>query len=215
MDPIKTSWANVKSFLDSRGLSAQYHDFGSYYYILGIDGGFSVATSISKTDPAGSDQTDFETNYKTSANKSPITSVLQNTGKKPTSLRIAGDTWTCSANSTTVHHVPIASGGRRMRGGEFQFCGAYEAGAWAKVELEDVDGVLGAGPNFIVPDSDYISKFCIYKQESGQNAIVSRVLDPDTSDQISDLLYLRITVHNPQASQDIQAIINFWLYKDV
>ena len=68
MHQSKVSWSQLKAFLDARGISCQYVEFDHVYIITGIDGPFSFITKIKKTSPVGSDQTDFETNYKPSGN---------------------------------------------------------------------------------------------------------------------------------------------------
>lgn len=62
------SWAIIKSFLDIRTLSVQYVDLSDSYFLLAIDGPVSLEYNMPKD--SGSDQTDFETNYKPKGNAS-------------------------------------------------------------------------------------------------------------------------------------------------
>ena len=69
MKTIYTTWSDVKSFIDSRSISAQYIETSNSYHIVVIDGGFSLETSIKKTTPSNPDQTEFESTYKSLSNK--------------------------------------------------------------------------------------------------------------------------------------------------
>lgn len=69
MYTINSTWTDIKAFIDSRNISAQYLETSSNYHIIVIDGNFSLEIRLKKTSPANSDQLDFETNYKTSGNK--------------------------------------------------------------------------------------------------------------------------------------------------
>lgn len=64
---LHVSWATIKIFLDAKLLSSQWVDLDSNYYIFVYDGVFSISCVIPKT--GSSDQTDFETNYKSNGNK--------------------------------------------------------------------------------------------------------------------------------------------------
>lgn len=69
MKEIFVDWADIKAFTDARNLSIQWLDIGGIYHLRAIDGNFILAHEIKKTSPAGSDQSDFETNYKDLGNK--------------------------------------------------------------------------------------------------------------------------------------------------
>lgn len=73
MNQLTVGWADIKSFLTDRGLPAQWVIANNCYHIFGIDGGFSLGCIIPMDGSA--DQIDFETNFKTSGNKSVATSV--------------------------------------------------------------------------------------------------------------------------------------------
>lgn len=63
------SWTEIKAFIDQRGLSAQFIETNSVYKIWALDGGLVLETTIKKAETPGSDQADFETNYKSLGNK--------------------------------------------------------------------------------------------------------------------------------------------------
>lgn len=68
-------WAELKSFVDARDVPIQMVETDKLYLLRAIDGGFHLTATITKTvtPPAGSDQKDFEDNYKNLAitNSSP------------------------------------------------------------------------------------------------------------------------------------------------
>lgn len=64
---IKLNWTNFKAQLTTGGLPYRYFSIDSTYFIYAVDGQFEYETSIPQTDPASTDQTDFETNFKNTA----------------------------------------------------------------------------------------------------------------------------------------------------
>jgi len=66
---IKLDWSDMKSFFDTDQVSMKYVEKTDKYVIFGYDKEFSSITTIQKTSPANSDQSDFENNYKSNVNK--------------------------------------------------------------------------------------------------------------------------------------------------
>lgn len=68
---LKTTWVELKTFLQDRKLQAQFVEFSNCYMVFGIDANFVLSCKIMKEDPAPdpSDQKDFEDNYLSNANK--------------------------------------------------------------------------------------------------------------------------------------------------
>jgi hypothetical protein len=56
------NWSTFKSIVDANKLSYKYVDIDDYYWIKAYDGKFEFGCAIFKD--SGSDQTEFETNYK-------------------------------------------------------------------------------------------------------------------------------------------------------
>lgn len=77
---INVDWSTIKTFVNNRSVHLQCLDINNMYYLYAFDGPFSVSCQIVKIDPASSDQTDFEDNYKDSTNKSL---VKKNSSLKP------------------------------------------------------------------------------------------------------------------------------------
>lgn len=67
-------YSDFKSFVTSRGLSAQYIDADGNYYLKAFDGYFSVDCNLVKAIDTA-DVADFEANLKANGNKSPALSV--------------------------------------------------------------------------------------------------------------------------------------------
>lgn len=120
---LQISWTIFKSFINSRLLAIQYVDDGTTYHIWTSDSLMSLYTRIPKD--GGSDQTDFETNFKPTANASlppkvntyssgfydAVTTATNNTdlytmiGSATKTVRILGITVT--GNRTTSAAVDI------------------------------------------------------------------------------------------------------------
>jgi hypothetical protein len=61
------SWSIFKSFISDRNLSIQWMDLGDNYWLKGFDGPFELEYMMPKD--GGSDQIDFETNFKNAGNQ--------------------------------------------------------------------------------------------------------------------------------------------------
>lgn len=128
------------------------------------------------------------------------------------SLRIHGDYWNCPANTSTTHYFPL-NDDYEVRGAEFQFVNG-KAGDYVEVWVTDKDGVLyPAGTRL----TKYIEKFCVYEHEPGTQAWVADLVDDDTSDLVPSVFYFEFVYTNnqPALSDDVKAIVNFWMYKRV
>lgn len=66
----KISWSDLKTFISGRKINLQYIEFSKYYHIIAIDGPLYFYCEIGKITeaPVGSDQEDFEDNYKDDSN---------------------------------------------------------------------------------------------------------------------------------------------------
>ena len=68
---INVGWSDLKAFSTARSLSIQWLLTNNVYYLSAIDGPVELSAVIPYISPApsGSDQADFETNYKSNGNK--------------------------------------------------------------------------------------------------------------------------------------------------
>lgn len=89
------TWSVFKSMVDAKGLLTQYIDIYDSYYLKAFDGPFEIRCIIPKTSPASSDQTDFETNYKNTANSR--LSQFDSDGANIVRVKAAKKGWTYAA----------------------------------------------------------------------------------------------------------------------
>jgi hypothetical protein len=70
---LKVTWSELKQFVQARNLSVQWFVNNGLYWLAAIDGSVELSTQISikNPTPSGSDQQDFETNFKSLGNQSP------------------------------------------------------------------------------------------------------------------------------------------------
>lgn len=65
---VRKSWSDLKTVVSNKNLALQYEDDGSFYRVFAFDKSICYRCDIYQEDPAGTDQDDFETNYKDDAN---------------------------------------------------------------------------------------------------------------------------------------------------
>lgn len=104
---LKVDWQELKSFADERGLSIQYVDFTTRYFLCAIDGAFELSCTIDIESPASVDQDDFETNYMPNGNillepKDLDSSILVRTKAAPQG-------WTFQARSVEFETSQLSS----------------------------------------------------------------------------------------------------------
>ena len=205
------NWEQLKTFVDERSLSIQELDLGGYYELHAFDGPFELTHTMKKESNPESDsnQYDYEQNYQSGSNKSPVTKTQNQPSSVSSSLRIEGDTWNCPANTATTHYIPL-NDDYMIRGAEFQFVNG-KAGDYVEVWVTDKDGaVYPAGTQL----TKYVNKFCVYEHEPNTQAWVADLVDDDVSDEVPSVFYLEFKYTNAQASgADVKAIVNFWMYK--
>ena len=73
---IKANWTDLKNLAVAHGSSIQWVISGNAYLLAVANGPFFLTSSIPITNPAGTDQADFETNFKPRGNQ-PITQTTQ------------------------------------------------------------------------------------------------------------------------------------------
>jgi hypothetical protein len=77
---IELTWSQMKSFIAARSVPLQCIDMDTRYWLGAFDGPLHVFAYIHKEDETAN-KTDFETNYQSSANKSPTPIVSPFAGK--------------------------------------------------------------------------------------------------------------------------------------
>jgi hypothetical protein len=76
---LNLSWSDIKSFSITRNVPLQYFIANNSYYLFASDWPMVITAQIAMDGSQASDQSDFETNYKPTANSSPQTVVKPKT----------------------------------------------------------------------------------------------------------------------------------------
>lgn len=155
---IGTDWSTLKSFATSRGVSIQYVQTPDTYYIFAIDGPAEVACQITIESSANTDQSDFETNFKTNANKPllpTLTTVTTQTEKRDKTVKLASAKASVGSDSTATILIKIpgtfgSADGRWIEGGMAWFDSVHPDDRMLSVTFTDEDNLLGYGAGFIV-----------------------------------------------------------------
>ena len=140
---IPTSWANLKTVIQNRKLSVQYLELADQYYLMAIDGGFTVSCVLNRD--GGADVLDFETNFKSAGNVWPNTVAISSQaaalpfaaktiGTKKLYKRVTGATYSLTQGSNDLFYTLTFP--------------------WAKITgIELVGGEIGDKVNFFVLDT--------------------------------------------------------------
>jgi hypothetical protein len=149
------NWETLKDFADSRNISIQWIDLTDRYICVGLDGVFGLECVVLKTDPVNSAQQDFEDNYKSSGNNSPLTKV--ETQREFKNLRLQSITLSGTADGSGVcvvqTQVPNTGihPGRYIDWGEAWITGtSHDDDKITEIAIVDVDNILGYGANTII-----------------------------------------------------------------
>lgn len=159
---IEVGWSTLKEFVDERSLSIQWVDIDVKYLLCAMDGPFCLNSEIKKENPANSDQTDFENNYKTIGNKSPKSQVVTQYELDNKSLRTIAVF--CQTNSSGIAKVSIKipSNGRYVAYGDAEFEEKEFGDYISKIEVSDLDRLiawqmaLAQDPNATNPVDDSV-----------------------------------------------------------
>jgi hypothetical protein len=163
----KASWSDLKSFADNRNLSIQWFIKNGLYWLSAIDGQVELTTQITivTPTPAGSDQEDFENNYKENGNQSPNTTVTTQFEFNNKDLKLAkckGQVDQATKQATAYLLVPGQFGvddGRWIAGG-YATTDSFDPDDYASVYFEDKDRIIAwalakaQDPNATAPVSD-------------------------------------------------------------
>lgn len=219
--PIPFSYSDLVNIIQIKGLSWQYIDQGDSYFVFASDQGIIYSTTIYKSplsvggiDPnqEQTNQLDFETKYKTIANK-PLAQKL---------APFAAGTVQFSGDSSDVVDIPSGSStfnmdykidpkvfpnGVYLTGGELLTLNSA-MGDFVSAQVVDVDGVLGAGLGFVV--NTYIRRFYVQVPLNTQ-ATITMEIDTNYAALIPANLYLRLSYTSVGATT-VSAAVNYMLH---
>jgi hypothetical protein len=162
---VNVDWTGVKSFSLSRSIPVQWILFNNVYTIYAVDGALSVVTQIPFVTPTveGTDQADFETNFKAAGNiplLTALTTVTTQFELRNKTLKIASASADVSGDGTTTLYMKVPGtpnptgdtmlDGRWISSGVTFFDVATPGDMVTSVRFVDHDNMLGAGVDFVV-----------------------------------------------------------------
>jgi len=129
----------------------------------------------------------------------------------PTSVKLAGFgfKFTATKNSTTYGQCALPQD-LRFRGGTLITKGNV-MGDVAKLEVVDVDNILGYGAGFIV--ANYFENWNIEEKETGKGR--EEIVEPTMGDNVPEGLYMRLTYTSVGTENDVAVGMNMRAYRDV
>lgn len=157
MHTIELSWSDFKQTLDNQALNFQYFDFNNTYHIYTSNGPVTVLCKIYKD--SGTDQTDFEDNYKANGNKPLKARVEAEPANISLTHYIASDVVTVNAGDEETIDIEIAQQDSETQ--QILYGGALHTqnadfGDYVKFQIVDVNNVLGYGAGLVL--KQYITK---------------------------------------------------------
>jgi hypothetical protein len=220
---MRLNWTDFKSFVSQRNSSIQCVEMPTMYWLHAFSQPYNAECFVLKD--GRDDQTDFETNFKSSANQ-PISSVVTTQyelNDKTLKLACLMGSYDVITNLAVLQMQvpgtftgvdPNSCDGRFVAGG-YAFSDAYKFGDRAvKIEVVDVDNLFGMGANTVVKtytDQDVDasnSGWYLYASPSGQGEVE---IDPIGGYGFLPAgLYLRITFERVAGSPATSVIANLW-----
>lgn len=150
---IELSWNDLKSqVLSSDKWRWIYFDVNNHYRIFAKQNDFTVTCNIFKDD--GSDQSDFEANYKDLVNSNFENIVSTQFERTDIVLKLAREKSSFSSGSAEISIlVPgvVNSGDCRYVAGGYAFTDIFTFGdTVTKIQVVDVDNILGYGAHTVI-----------------------------------------------------------------
>ena len=160
-------WTNFKSIcITTKDLAVQYTETGKYYNIFTSENGDSYSCIINKTDPASSDQEDFENNYKTGANQS----LHPKDSEGRDYLRAESRPLMCTTCFTTCFDTnggtPVIGGGNRI------YWDASVGDGWVDDESGAPDGMKQFSVEGSFCDSVWIKEGTVYYMSATKGSYI-------------------------------------------
>jgi hypothetical protein len=206
-------WAELKSFLDTRSISAQYVEFSTKYLIVAIDGPISLNCLLDKKSPTPdpSDQKDFEDNYKTGGNQSYTDSngieLHRNRAFANTDgLKFRGTGIKGTATKNTVTDFDYKMPEDRYINGTETFLQNQEWDDSIKLQVIDIDNILGYGANFVLDEFGKDWNIATDTERQGPYILPYPAL-------VYKDLYVRMKYDATGITNDVKFKINLFLHK--
>lgn len=170
------SWSSFKTLILNKKLSIQYIDSGASYELFAPEvNTFLWSYTLCKDN--GSDQTDFETNYKTNANKEVsahiIVSGIREFDGDVKYLYRKSFKYDITPNTTNTFDEKFTFS-VFLYGGIYELIGNINDGDYVEISIVDKDNILGYGANTVLAtfiEQEFINsekKFSEITSEGGQ-----------------------------------------------
>lgn len=155
------NWPTLKEFATDRNIgSLQYVNQNGRYLVTAMDSTFSVECVIVISNPAGADQTDFETNYLPTANQTPKSEVVTQFELNNKTLVACSDVQPCDPTSGlcvlsfvvpgTFTGVDPSSSGRFVDWGQGWFYPQDPMDHITQISIIDTNGATGLPAGSVV-----------------------------------------------------------------
>jgi hypothetical protein len=149
------NWADVKSVLTNRGLSAQYTIIGTNFWIKAIDRSFEIECILPTDTSLSADSLDFVTNFQPTANQSPNVLVTTQFEQKQYTLQLACASANVGEDGTVtilmkIPGTPGGTDGRYINAGEAFFDSVHAGDKILGTWFVDHDNILGGGVDVVV-----------------------------------------------------------------
>lgn len=207
---MKLSWSDFKTICNIKLLSIQMNEKDVVYYLTAYDGPILYRCDLLKENPASSDQTDFETNYKSNTNKpvKPKDSLGNEIVKSAvfndaTGFRFRGHSFSDTVNSNTTKDIDYKLVEERYINGGRLIVNNIGDDDLVTFQVLDKDNVLGFGSNIIL--DEFIKDFFVPKSSDIEIAL------PYPARIVANL-YLRIKYTSTHAS-GCKVKCNLYLHK--
>lgn len=200
------TWTQFKAFVNQRGLSIQYLDLDDgYYHLSAADGPFRFDYDIPKVSPTpdGSEQADFETNYKAQGNRPVAQAVYMQTAPLLFVVSPIAINFSAGPGTTTTNDFKLLTP-TRFKGGEM-FVNNLTLGDFGQIQIIDKDNVLGFGANFVL--SDWIPKWFVFP------GVTNTMESQELSTVVPANVYLRTKYTNTSILTTASVYLNIRAYK--
>jgi len=203
MTTLDCAWTSFKEIATKKNLSIQYEEVTDRHYnIFTVDGIITYQCRIAIEDPAGSDQVDFQDNYKEEANNSVGVKTHPFTTSDFDAVFNAVAA-TCTKNDTTNVDFKVTTDHTYLNG-----CRAFSEnstkGDWVEMKIVDVDNILGGGAGAVVNQWVYKWYMC-----PGDVCNLQTVY----AGQIPQNCYIRVVYHSIGTENDVNVWINWYLHQ--
>ncbi len=196
-----SSWSDIKGIIDDKYLNLQYISCSGYYDLYVNDGNIIYQYRMVKD--SGSDQTDFENNYKSNANSKNFVDIsgFKTFPISAEALYIKGYRFEVTGGQTNQFSRKFTQA-VHIYGGFYSIEGDPYSGDYVEFEITDEDNILGYGAGYVVVkyvETEYINPD--YKR---------RLIKSDDAKEIPAGLYLTVKYYSSGSSPDND--VNLYVY---